>query len=378
MHFHVIIPCYNRPQSLRRLLRSLLQSQVLPGDQIDITFSVDGLFPATEEVIQQFQWPWGKTQMIVHPNNQGIKKHMFSCLELGIKHNWNIVLEDDLWASPILWTFLHQHLQNIQNLGYHSLALYQQPYYPSNLHLRLDSQDSFQAVQYPCSSGYLISGQNLAEFLAWKDLNLPLLTPSYMNGWTDSWKKIYAGYLIEHDKYVLYPPASIVTNFGDAGAHHQQSSRFFQSPLMLVANTFHLDTVPLKYDVYFNLMPDEVKRLIPELGSLEFDVDLTGDKLQSELNAPYLLSVRPCSRPMFQWSDELKPLERNLQFNLNGHGIQFGKTSDFDFIQKLDHSQYLESVIPPRWNKFMFNHLLTEVFKLRKLYYLIKNIFPNS
>lgn len=358
MHYHIIIPCYNRPKSLQRLLDSLHRSNPTDEIRIDITFCVDGPYPATEEVLSSFLWKYGNVKKIVQPKNLGIKKHMLLSLETGLHHAVNIVLEDDLWVSPILWPFLLKHLQHILPSGYHSLALYQQPYYPSNLHLRMESQDSFQAVQYPCSSGFAISGENIRLFLDWQKNIADLKTPAYMDTWTDSWKKIYAAYLIHTRQCVLYPPASLVTNFGDAGVHHRNRSRFFQSPLLQRVPEWNPESKILHYDCYFNPLPEEIKEWIPALRQYEFDIDLLGDKPKKEITAPYLMSIRPCRNRLFQWSDELKPVERNLQFHHPGNAISFGKSKDFDFSYTIGHNRYLESILPLKWKRILLQFLL--------------------
>jgi hypothetical protein len=180
------------------------------------------------------------------------------------------------------------------------------------------------------------------------------IVPAFISSWTNSWKKSYAAYLLDQGKEILYPPASVVTNFGDAGEHHKTSSSFFQSPLMgrgglgsLNFNFIHTLDVHLEYSQEF------LHRCDKRLQRFDLEVDLCGGKKLNEVNKPYLLSVKQCNNPELQWTNNLKPVEYNLLFQSEGQGISLGRTKEFETNDYSQFESFIASMQPPKTLRFL-------------------------
>ena len=70
----IIIPCWNRPKFLQRLLKSIVHSG-LPGEKrIPLIFSVDLNPPkALIRLIESFEWNFGEKEIIYHRQKKGLR-----------------------------------------------------------------------------------------------------------------------------------------------------------------------------------------------------------------------------------------------------------------------------------------------------------------
>jgi len=94
-------------------------------------------------------------------------------------------------------------------------------------------------MQVPCSWGQAWLKEHWSAFESWYSTNLeneynddPTLPANIVYWPATSWKKYFFKYMVEHDKYFVYPTCSYATNFGDKGQHHT-GSNLFQVPIQL-------------------------------------------------------------------------------------------------------------------------------------------------
>ena len=99
MNIGVVIPCYNRVDSLNRLLVSLKDANYL-GDDVDLIFSIDySGINSVQVLAESFQWEFGIKKLILHSNNLGLKQNILSCGDLVDEYDAVIILEDDLYVA---------------------------------------------------------------------------------------------------------------------------------------------------------------------------------------------------------------------------------------------------------------------------------------
>jgi hypothetical protein len=373
MNIPIVIVAHKRVSALERLLHSLHMLE-FEGSQ-KMIISIDGGDKQVLRLAKSFQWKHGEKELLVHEPHLGLKQHMLQCMGLGRNYDGIIVLEDDLWVSPLFPSYLKKILAHTELMHqYSGFAFYHQHYYPANGVYRYYNDGLCYRSFYPCSSGFMMFASEIDSFMKWQELKQDedRILPSFIRLWSaQSWKKCYATYLLANHKQVLYPPASLITNYGDAGAHHSESSSFFQSPMM---SESLLESLSLKqigaYDVYMELTASTIKQHLPELEAFDFEVDLSGSKDLNDIKTPYLLSSKACTKSQKSWSDSLKPIESNLLFNTQGKGIAFGKKESFIENPFRSYSRFLRQLLPPRqlkWLlKFSFETMVNRVFDRKK------------
>lgn len=88
------------------------------------------------------------------------------------------------------------------------------------------------------------------------------------------------------------------------------------------------------YDARLELTPAAARQLAPMLADYAFGVDLWGN---GGVEAPFLLSARPCSRPLLSYALELMPIEANLAHPAAGGFFAFGRAEDFAPMPRARH-----------------------------------------
>ena len=108
MNIGVVIPCYNRVDSLNRLLVSLKDANYL-GDDVDLIFSIDySGINSVQVLAESFQWEFGIKKLILHSNNLGLKQNILSCGDLVDEYDAVIILEDDLYVAKDFYNYAKQ------------------------------------------------------------------------------------------------------------------------------------------------------------------------------------------------------------------------------------------------------------------------------
>ena len=104
----IVVVGYNRPHSLRRILKSLTLANYLVEDVplvISIDFSDSPEGHEARAYAKEFEWTFGPKRVISHPENIGLRRHILSCGDLASEYGSIIVFEDDLSASPCFYEY---------------------------------------------------------------------------------------------------------------------------------------------------------------------------------------------------------------------------------------------------------------------------------
>jgi hypothetical protein len=322
---------FNRPDSLARLLKSLLKANY--PESVKLYISIDGGGgKETVTLAEHFQWPHGEKEVILREEHLGLKKHIMKCASMVENHRAIILLEDDLYVSPGFYTYT---LDAVDYYGKHPLiggiSLYshgwnetaQFPFQPL-----VDESDVF-FIQYASSWGQCWTREQWTGFSQWLKQNDSAyrdakhrLPPNVVQ-WSDaSWKKIFILYLIISGKYFVFPRISLSTNFADTGHHMIRHEQFLQRPLLQSQKKFtwiSLEDSRAVYDSYCEILPDRLSKLCPFLEKYSFETDLYGMKDPGKSEKDYFLTSIPGKDALMSFGRELKPLEANITEEIPGN-----------------------------------------------------------
>ena len=334
----IVVIAYNRIEPMKRLLKSVEAAEYPFATDVNLVISIDRAKDGSNEDVvkaaNDFVWSHGEKQIIYREENYGLKRHVLTCGDLSETYGSVILLEDDLYVSPSFYRFALEALTFVSEdnrIG--GVSLYNHRF---NVHVR----EPFEAIddcsdnwyfQFASSWGQAFTAGQWRSFKAWleendgRNLAAPDM-PKNVSGWSDkSWLKYYIKYLIETDRYFLYPMISYTTNFAEEGTHASETVNDLQVPIAGVwpltksFNFRNLSDARNVYDAFFEnvILKNKVNEYIKKDGktdnmAAEIIIDLYGYK---DINhkAGYLLSSRslPYKR-IKSFARSLRPIDANI------------------------------------------------------------------
>ena len=355
----IVIPAYNRPASLRRLLGSLSAAS-FPVSDVPLVIAIDGegeQEEAVRQIAEQFECNFGTKRIHYHERNVGLIDNVFFCAGLAEEYGAVVLLEDDLFVSPHFYSFAQQALalaagdDRIAGIALNAL------WFNGMTHERFeplhDGRDNFY-LQVAWYQGQVYSAdmwQKFKEWLGKEPLTLALspgrgnknaltkLHKIFDSFAENEWFPMAMRYLAETGRYYLFPRVSLATNFGDAGTHFAQTSHFFQTPLLESAATYSLaslDKSQAVYDSFFEPTATLLAPHLPELAGQPFDVDLRGLKTAAQMQHEYVVTTRPTNHVLRSWGLAMRPPEANLLHNVLGHEIVLSRVTDLRWDRRAE------------------------------------------
>lgn len=340
----IVVVAFNRPDSISRLLNSLLRAKYIHDTKLVISIdNDDNRNTVVKDIALDFLWPFGSKEVIYHPQRLGLKNHVIMCGDLSEEYGSVIILEDDLMVSPYFYQYAVNALEYYsedQNIG--GISLYNQPrnelaFLPFTP-IADDSDVYF--LQYPSSLGQVWTKSHWLDFKNWYNQHEDLapLVHRNMYTWPDSsWKKHFGAFLIKKDKYFVFPRISLTTNFNDPGTNLKKAvNHDGQVQLRSFDGTYRFKRIPESncvYDKVFELLPRCAKRLEPALAEYDFEFDLYGLREVSDISTPYVITSKPSSRPIKGYRRALKPHELNVILDNPGTQIFLCRTEDIQPIE---------------------------------------------
>nr|WP_299381556.1 hypothetical protein [Allomuricauda sp.] len=357
MKIPIVVVAFNRPRSLERLLKSISEAHY-PHNAIDLIISIDRGKDNQEvlDLANAFEWNFGAKKVVYQETNLGLRKHILKCGGLSLEYGAVIVLEDDLFVSPNFYSFAEQALRfssSESSIG--GVSLY-------NHQLNVHSRDNFSPLedgydnwyfQFASSWGQAWTKQQWEGFMEWYDQNPDIddnpEVPAYVRSWSPkSWLKYNITYLVEKNKYFLYPKASLTTNFSDAGTHVGNDSTIYQVPLDNgKPREYRFSKIGETRAVYDAFYENRTLHTVLKLNSEELSTDLYGYKSQHKKR--FLLSSKILDyRIIRTFGKSLKPHEDNVLRSIDGteiflydteesesnpHRINFERATAYNFKQ---------------------------------------------
>lgn len=341
---------YNRASSMQRLLSSLSKAKY-PDGNVTLIISIDK--SDSDEVVNvanEFNWEHGDKRVIAREENMGLKAHVLACSKLSKEYGSAIILEDDLYVSPMFYEYAAKALdftEGDETVG--GISLYNHLF---NVHAR----KSFAAIddgydnwyfQFASSWGQAYTKTQWEGFEEWYKENAAYdfnnaKIPANVASWSEkSWLKYYIAYLIETDKYFLYPRIGYTTNFGDVGSHAKKADTDLQIPMAGMSESLYLTFSKLEksqavYDAYF-----ENVRLQDKLyNESKVIVDLYGTKPVNEIvandsSAGYVLSSKPYAMKIVKsFARQLRPIDANVIYDIGGEELHLYEVNSADDAPK--------------------------------------------
>ncbi|MDX2362331.1 MAG: hypothetical protein QNK23_16100 [Crocinitomicaceae bacterium] len=335
----IVVVAYNRPASLKRLLSSIAKGSY-PDSPITLHISIDKSdVPEVVQYAQEFEWIFGPKIVEVSAENLGLKKHILQCGALTEKYDSIIVLEDDLVLAPHFYQFANEGLQfyesdeRIAGISLYNYQIAESCGYPFQA---IHDESDVYFMQVASSWGQAWTKQQWSLFSTWhketEESKLNLL-PEYILQWGEhSWKKYFINYLLDKNRYFVFPQTSFSTNFEDFGTNATTSDLYQveleTSKRQMVLKDFS-DSQAI-YDVYFELEGSALNKHTSMLAEYDVEVDLFGQKPITKAANSYFLSTRKGANPVFTFSSKMRPLINNTIFNVEGNEIGLYRKEDLD------------------------------------------------
>ncbi len=344
MTLAIVIPCYNRPENLKHLLRSIERAEIPSHLRVPLVFSIDKSGePFVSEIVRNFVWPYGPKEAIEHKKHIGLRENILFCGDLSQEYGSVAILEDDLFVSPAFYRYAvdavdfyakDERVAGISLYSYEYSGVARERFYPL-----YDGTDIY-FMQVPSSWGQVWTKSQWNAFKTWYDSRKDVCLDQYripdsVKTWPESsWKKYFFAYLTNMKKYFVFPRNSFTTNLGGDGTHtHAGTTPIVQVALAYSAPAkWHfvpLEHSDIRYDSYFQPESWLLNKLCPWLAEYDYEVDLQATKPLASIESSYLLSIRSCETPIRSFGWSLFPLELNLAYGLLGDKIFFGPTTNF-------------------------------------------------
>ena len=330
----VVVVGYNRKHALYRLLESVENAYYFEYDG-DVTLIISLDYSGTNELADcanEFNWSHGRKIVRTFETNQGLRKHLISCMDYSLEYGSAIVLEDDIVVSPYYYDYTVNALCYYLNDSRVTLiALYNQTVcdFGGRKFIPLQYGYDVYASNKNCSWGQCIIGDRWGEFKDWYADNHGELTynmdvPSQILQWTNSWCKYFNYYVDTHHKFVIYPYVSLSTNCGDEGIHCATKDMQWQEPLLVGKCRRQwrfgpLDELP-KYDDWMESL--QLKELLSDKYGKNVCIDFYGARLDRESYDYCLSSVNFPYEVVDRYGLEMRPYEMNVIYNIQGDGIR--------------------------------------------------------
>ena len=302
MKYGIIVVGYNRPASLRRLVASVVSAEY-GSEQIDLIISVDKSSNQDQvvEAVNNTTWTHGEFKIIQREARMGLRKHILSCGDMIDSYDAIVMLEDDLVVSPFFFDYVKETVTKYSEDGHvGGISLYKHETHPGVYRPFLPDNNGFDAymMQFAQSWGQCWTRTMWHGFRKWYDENVNAdlgrdsLLPAYIASWnSQSWLKYFMRYLVETDKYFVYPYFSLSTNASDVGEHNTNANNDFQVSLLSGRKIYKLPDYneSVRYDVYFERQGIEDQIFMDYNGKKI--LDLYGQK-RDYSGAEYLISTQ--------------------------------------------------------------------------------------
>jgi hypothetical protein len=286
----IVVAGYNRDESLKRLLQSLSKASY-PKINITLVISIDrSNNDNVREVAEKFTWKHGKKEVILHKERLGLKKHILVCGDLTNLYDSIILLEDDLFVSPYYYNYTVDSLRFYEEenrVAGISLYNYKMNEYVGKVFEPIHDGNDIYFIQTASSWGQAWTKEQWNGFRTWYNRGVRYLAdndkiPNSVINWSEkSWKKYFIKYMVENNKYFVFPRISLTTNCGDIGEHHKSISPVVQVPILNGYKTFRMcnikDSLSI-YDAYYEIIPSILNRFNEKISKYDYEVDIYGQK----------------------------------------------------------------------------------------------------
>lgn len=336
----IVVLAHRRRKSLHRLLNSL-ERGIYPSDAaVPLYISVDGGDEKVVSICENMKWPYGSKTVLKSEESVGVRNHVFNCCSLLEKHDSLIMLEDDLYVTAHFYEFALKALSfynDDDEIGGGALYHHQLNETAKRKFSPVTDGNDVYFLQLAASWGQFWTSSQWKRFKSWSEhktnsdiesVNIPWDIKKWP--WS-SWKKWFTAYLVDQERYVVYPRFSLTTNFMESGTHNPKKGWDLQTELDCTSREWRFkkpaDSIA-RYDAYCEIEPSIIKRFNPHFRNYDFEVDLFGVKQLSSIHKPHILTTRKVANPLFGFERSLRPAIMNVLHDLHGSSIQLAELQD--------------------------------------------------
>jgi hypothetical protein len=337
----LVVPAYNRPQALARLLAALRGAKYPRGDNVRLHISIDaGGNRAVQELAEQFNWENGEKRVVCQPEHLGLVRHFHLCGDLTRDYGAIILLEDDLVVSPVFYTFaagalaFYEADQQVAGISLYSLWFNG---YTHQAFIPLPDDSDVFFLQVPYHQGQAFSHSQWSRYAGWLAAADRRLSPQdpihplFLAFDDQDWFPLRMKFLIDTDQTYVFPRESLASSSGDPGTHFPHGTSFLQVPLQRFKEVYRFKPLadsPAVYDSYFEILPSRLDRLTPALQGYDYEVDLYGEKPPDHLRREFILTSKRCRDPLLGFGKQAWPHEANVIDELQGQEICLCRKED--------------------------------------------------
>lgn len=331
--FAVVLVCFNRLNGIKRLLNSLEKVNFDNRNDITLVFSVD--FSDTNEEVREFareyNWRHGNKKVVEFSENQGLKSHILKCGDLTNFYDILVVLEDDLYVSPSMYSYAYNsasfYMKDKRIAGI-SLYNFEKNWLNTlyNFYPQVSECDAY-FLKLAQSWGQVWTREQWLEFKQWFSRNSTFINsdklPISLNLWSSksSWLKFFDRYCIECNKYFVYPYFSLSTNFSDKGTHSSTTTGDSQVMLVWKKTDFSFKEFGQEAIIYDEFMEREMLGNYLNINDEDLMVDIYANKPDS-LKKKYILTTKKLNYSIVKsFSLSLKPAELSIIDGIYGDDI---------------------------------------------------------
>jgi hypothetical protein len=349
----IVVAAHRRPVALARLLDSMARAAYPPDVEVPLVISIDPLPPGdpaapagaeVRRIAEAFAWPHGPTTVPVHPQPLGLIGHFVACGALSGQFGSIILLEDDLAVADAFYPSAGAMLNaygDVERVALASLyGLWFDGFDLESFEPIDDGSDGF-FLGVPYTTGLAFTSRQWARLGPALDQDRPFLAdarlhPAFLGLGKDEWFPRLANAIAATDRKVVFPRRSLVTSWGDAGAHFPRATRGLQVALQRGAaldRWLPLDEADAVYDAFFELDARVLARLAPRFAGLDVELDLRATKPRAAIRAPHVLTTRRSRRALKTFGLEARPMEANVIDAVPGDAISLAAVDDVDWSE---------------------------------------------
>ncbi|PKP29580.1 MAG: glycosyl transferase family 2, partial [Bacteroidetes bacterium HGW-Bacteroidetes-17] len=169
----IVVVTYNRAESLKRILVSLAKARY--DIEVELIISIDGGGDhGVVKMANEYNWSHGKKRIIIREKNLGLREHMIRCGDIALENDGVVILEDDLYVSPVFYSFVEQALnfyEQDENIGGFSLYAHQFNETAQFPFLQISDNSDIFFLQYASSWGQFYTKKQWIGFREWYNEN---------------------------------------------------------------------------------------------------------------------------------------------------------------------------------------------------------------
>lgn len=330
----IVISAYERVESLHRLLNSLKKA-VTGNERILIVIGKKNDNAKVFQIAKNFTMSYPNSEIIAPKHEMGLVDQFLLIGDLTSTEKSVVLLEDDLVVSDSFVDFTQSALGffgnevKIGGICLNSLAFNgytKLPFIP------IDDGSEVYFAKVPFFHGQAYTQTMWKDFRQWLDcfegnLDHPGLPKVFREFPPDEWFPLMTEYLLETEKYFVFPRISYAINFGEIGKHFRRRTDMFQTPIAHSRKTTRLKKFKESKAIYDVFQELESFVLSPHLGIKDKEdliIDINGARDVKELErTEFVLTTKPASSQERSFGKAMRPLEENVLSEVEGEFIKF-------------------------------------------------------